>query len=49
MHGEAKMRDDDRREDAHSGPRHIAEVLMELLLQLPEMDTEAAQVPVAAA
>lgn len=46
MHGEGKMRDDDRRDN---GPRHIGEVLAELLLQLPEMDIEAAQVPVAAA
>jgi hypothetical protein len=46
MHGEAEKRSDDRRED---GPRHIGEVLAELLHQLPEMDTEVAQVPVAAA
>ncbi len=49
MHGEAEKRSDDCRGDAHSGPCHIAEVLAELLLQLPEIDKEAAQVPVAAA
>ena len=46
MHGETEKRSDDRRDN---GPRHIGEVLAELLLQLPEMNTEAAQVPVAAA
>ena len=50
MHGQAEIRSDDCREDAHSGPWHIGEVLAEmLLLQLPEMNTaEAAQVLVAA-
>jgi hypothetical protein len=46
MHGEAEKRSDDRRDN---GPSHIAEVLAELLLQLHEMDTEAAQMPVVAA
>ncbi len=46
MCGEAEMHSDDRRDN---GPRHIAEVLAELMLQLVEMDTaEAAQVLVAA-
>ena len=48
MDEDAEVGVDDRQGNERNGPRHIAEALAELLLQLPESDTEAARRPVAA-